>query len=147
MFNQQQQFHCSTRNNSNISHKKTSQYLSCVQPEANVFYMFHQRNKKPQIYSHIKTESKILHNGADTQDWLREIKEPNQRICSSVQGQVYTMKQYLSKQKTGNLCIILYPSNLLLAIILLICTIFRALLTFLCILISKEIIMTWNKHF
>ena len=60
MFNQQQQFHCSTRNNKNISHKKTSQYLSCVQPEANVFYMFHQRNKKPQIYSHIKTESKIF---------------------------------------------------------------------------------------
>ena len=104
-------------------------------------------NKKPQIYSHIKTESKILHNGADTQDWLRNTEGPNQRICSSSQGQVYAMKQYLSKQKTGNLCIILYPSNLLLAIILLICTIFRALLTFLCILISKEIIMTWNKHF
>jgi len=55
------------------------------------------------------------------------------------------MKRYLSKQKTGNLCIILYPSNLLLAIILLICTIFRALLTFLCILISQEIIMTVFK--
>merc|ERR1711963_1235742 len=100
LFNQEQQKHQSQK-------KKTSQYLSCVQPEANVFYKFHQGNKKPQIYSHIKAESKIFHNGADTQDWLREIKEPNQRICSSVQGQVYTMKQYLSKQKTGNLCIIL----------------------------------------
>merc|ERR1712113_576064 len=133
LFNQEQQKHRSQKN---------SQYLSCAQPEANVFYMFHQRNKKPQIYSHKKTESKILHNGPDTQDWLRNAKEPKQRICLSSQGQVYAMKQYLSKQKTGNLSIILYPSNLLLAIILLICTIFRALLTFLCILISKEIIMT-----
>ena len=99
MFNQQQQFHCSTRNNKNISHKKTSQYLSCVQPEANVFYMFHQRNKKPQICSHIKTESKIFHNGADTQDWLRNTQGPNQRICLSSQGQVYAMKQYLQNKR------------------------------------------------
>merc|ERR1712107_589934 len=93
---------CST-NNSNfivqpgttktsVTKKKASQYLSCVQPAANVFYMFHQRNKKPQMYSHIKTGSKIFHNGADTQDWLREIKESNQRICLSSQGQVYAMK-------------------------------------------------------
>merc|ERR1712107_454062 len=39
---------------------QTSQYLSCVQPGANVFCMFHQHNKKPQIYSHKKSKSKIF---------------------------------------------------------------------------------------
>merc|ERR1712004_450270 len=70
------------------------------------------------------------------------LRGPTEGSVQAFKGQVYTMKQYLSKQKTGNLCIILYPSNLLLAIILLICTIFRALLMCMCILISKEIIMT-----